>query len=267
MLALDQGTTSSRAIVIDAAGRIRGSASEELPQVYPAPGEVEHDPEAIWTTQLDTARRALADAGADAVVGGRDRPDEPARDDDRLGPRDRPAGRQRDRLAEPGDGAALRRAPGGRPRAAVPGAHRPPDRRLLQRAQDRRDPRSRSGPPGAGRAGRARLRHGRRVPHLAADRRPGPRHRRVEREPDAPVRHPPAGLGPGAVRDRRGAAGDAPGGPPVVGDPRRDRSRRCSGRRSRSPAVPATSRRRRSARPASSRGPRRRPTAPARSCS
>ena len=67
VLALDQGTTSSRAIVIDGAGRIRGSASEELPQVYPAPGEVEHDPEAIWTTQLDTARRALADAGVDAA--------------------------------------------------------------------------------------------------------------------------------------------------------------------------------------------------------
>ena len=67
VLALDQGTTSSRAIVIDGAGRIRGTASEELPQVYPAPGEVEHDPEAIWTTQLETARRALADAGADAA--------------------------------------------------------------------------------------------------------------------------------------------------------------------------------------------------------
>ena len=66
VLALDQGTTSSRAIVVDGAGRIRGTASEELPQIYPAPGEVEHDPEAIWTTQLDTARRALAEAGAGA---------------------------------------------------------------------------------------------------------------------------------------------------------------------------------------------------------
>ncbi|MGZ8528548.1 MAG: FGGY family carbohydrate kinase, partial [Candidatus Limnocylindrales bacterium] len=57
ILALDQGTTSSRAVLVDETGRIRDLASEELPQVYPAPGEVEHDPEAIWTTQLRTAQR------------------------------------------------------------------------------------------------------------------------------------------------------------------------------------------------------------------
>jgi glycerol kinase len=71
ILGLDQGTTSSRAVLVDAAGRIRASASEELPQLYPAPGEVEHDPEAIWATQLRTARRVLADSGSDpnSVVG------------------------------------------------------------------------------------------------------------------------------------------------------------------------------------------------------
>ncbi len=65
ILGLDQGTTSSRAVLVDAAGRIRASASEELPQLFPAPGEVEHDPEAIWATQLRTARRVLADSGTD----------------------------------------------------------------------------------------------------------------------------------------------------------------------------------------------------------
>ncbi len=67
ILALDQGTTSSRAILVDAAGRIVGRAAEELPQVYPAPGEVEHDPEAIWDTQLRVARAVLAEGRVDAA--------------------------------------------------------------------------------------------------------------------------------------------------------------------------------------------------------
>ena len=67
ILALDQGTTSSRAMLVDGAGRILASASEELPQIYPAPGEVEHDPEAIWATQLRTAKRVVAEAGPEAA--------------------------------------------------------------------------------------------------------------------------------------------------------------------------------------------------------
>jgi glycerol kinase len=65
ILALDQGTTSSRAVLVDRGGRIVATASEELPQIYPAPGEVEHDPEAIWATQLAAARRVLAESGTD----------------------------------------------------------------------------------------------------------------------------------------------------------------------------------------------------------
>jgi glycerol kinase len=64
VLALDQGTTSSRAIVFDRSGRIVSAAQEEFPQIYPQPGWVEHDPEAIWRTQLGTARQALERAGA-----------------------------------------------------------------------------------------------------------------------------------------------------------------------------------------------------------
>ncbi len=64
ILALDQGTTSSRAIVFDAAGRIVSLAQQEFPQIYPSPGLVEHDPEAIWATQTRTARDALVRAGA-----------------------------------------------------------------------------------------------------------------------------------------------------------------------------------------------------------
>lgn len=58
ILALDQGTTSSRAIVFDRAGRVVRVAKEEFPQIYPQPGWVEHDPYAIWETQLRVAQAA-----------------------------------------------------------------------------------------------------------------------------------------------------------------------------------------------------------------
>jgi glycerol kinase len=67
VLALDQGTTSSRAIVFDRTGSIVASAQQEFPQLFPAPGHVEHDPEAIWDSQLATARTALARAGVTAA--------------------------------------------------------------------------------------------------------------------------------------------------------------------------------------------------------
>ena len=66
ILALDQGTTSSRAILFDHAGRIVGTAQQEFPQIYPQPGWVEHDPEAIWQSQLETARQVLAQSGVPA---------------------------------------------------------------------------------------------------------------------------------------------------------------------------------------------------------
>lgn len=62
LLALDQGTTSSRAIVFDATGQVLAQAQRELSQHYPQPGWVEHDPDEIWRSQLDTAREALARA-------------------------------------------------------------------------------------------------------------------------------------------------------------------------------------------------------------
>ncbi|MCH2184139.1 MAG: glycerol kinase, partial [Mariniblastus sp.] len=66
ILALDQGTTSSRAILFDHDGRIVSVAQEEFPQILPVPGEVEHDPEAIWSTQSQVARDALAKANLTA---------------------------------------------------------------------------------------------------------------------------------------------------------------------------------------------------------
>ena len=66
LLALDQGTSSSRSIVFDAEGHVVAQAQLELTQIYPQPGWVEHDPQEIWRTQLATAREALAKAGIQA---------------------------------------------------------------------------------------------------------------------------------------------------------------------------------------------------------
>ncbi|MFL6711611.1 MAG: glycerol kinase GlpK [Sulfurifustis sp.] len=63
LLALDQGTTSSRAIVFDDRGAIVAMAQQEFRQIFPAPGWVEHDPLEIWQSQLQVAREALAQAG------------------------------------------------------------------------------------------------------------------------------------------------------------------------------------------------------------
>ena len=66
LLALDQGTSSSRSIVFDERGRVVALAQQELPQIYPQPGWVEHDPMQIWRGQLATAQEAIAKAGLKA---------------------------------------------------------------------------------------------------------------------------------------------------------------------------------------------------------
>lgn len=71
IVAIDQGTTSSRAILFDAVGNIVSVAQEEFTQIFPADGWVEHDPEEIWDTTLRTAQEAIQKAGieASAVAG------------------------------------------------------------------------------------------------------------------------------------------------------------------------------------------------------
>ena len=64
ILALDQGTTSSRAIVFTKSGTVKASVQKEFPQIFPSPGHVEHDPESIWKTQISTARAAIKKANA-----------------------------------------------------------------------------------------------------------------------------------------------------------------------------------------------------------
>lgn len=73
ILALDQGTTSSRAILFDRHGALCSQAQAEFPQLYPKPGWVEHDPDSIWKSQIKVARAALrkvsAKAGDIAAIG------------------------------------------------------------------------------------------------------------------------------------------------------------------------------------------------------
>jgi glycerol kinase len=66
ILVIDQGTTSTRAIVFDAAMKPVASAQEEFPQIFPQPGWVEHNPETLWATTLGTARAALSQANLEA---------------------------------------------------------------------------------------------------------------------------------------------------------------------------------------------------------
>jgi glycerol kinase len=67
ILAIDQGTTSSRAIVFDGDMKIKATAQQEFTQHFPASGWVEHDPEDIWTTVVGTCREALKKAGLSAA--------------------------------------------------------------------------------------------------------------------------------------------------------------------------------------------------------
>ncbi|MFN5648444.1 MAG: FGGY family carbohydrate kinase, partial [Sphingobacteriales bacterium] len=63
ILSLDQGTTSSRAIVFDHGGQVVSVAQKEFKQIFPQPGWVEHDPTEIWSTQLGVAAEAISKAG------------------------------------------------------------------------------------------------------------------------------------------------------------------------------------------------------------
>ncbi|MBK5257420.1 MAG: glycerol kinase GlpK [Vicinamibacteria bacterium] len=69
VLALDQGTTSSRAIVFGPKGLPLSNSQIEFEQIYPKPGDVEHDPEAIWQSQLQTAREAITRANVSKISG------------------------------------------------------------------------------------------------------------------------------------------------------------------------------------------------------
>ncbi len=66
VLAIDQGTTSTRAILFRADTSVAAIAQQEFPQYFPADGEVEHAPEDLWRTTVETCRGAMREAGASA---------------------------------------------------------------------------------------------------------------------------------------------------------------------------------------------------------
>ncbi len=68
LLAIDQGTTSTRAILFDASGEVCHTARIELRQIYPRPGWVEHDPEEIWQAVVATCREAIAAAKGEPIA-------------------------------------------------------------------------------------------------------------------------------------------------------------------------------------------------------
>ena len=69
LLAIDQGTSSSRAVIFDRDAQAIASAQQEFPQEYPQPGWVEHDPEAIWKSVVDVTSKVLGDVGNVWIAG------------------------------------------------------------------------------------------------------------------------------------------------------------------------------------------------------
>ena len=194
LIAIDQGTTSTRAIVFDAALKPVASASEELRQIYPAPGEVEHDPEEIWAAVVTTVRAAMAKAQVAAKdiagIGITNQRETTIVWDRATGKpihnaivwQDRRTADICERLKRDGHEAAI---------AAKTGLLLRP---VFLRHQDRVAARSCGGRAGGGGRGPAGVRHGRHVPAVAADRRQGARHRRHQCVAHLAVRHPPRGM-------------------------------------------------------------------------
>ena len=206
------------------AGRWR-SAQKELPQIFPRPGWVEHDPEEIWSATVEVCRGALAKAKLDATalagIGITNQRETTVVWDRATGKpihnaivwQDR---RTADRCAE------LKTA---RPREDGRGQDRPAARSLFLGHQDRLDPEARRRRARRGRQGRARGRHDRMLPAVAPDRRQGACERRHQRQPHAAARHPQGRLGSRADEAAGRAGVDAADGRRLLGRARRHHGR------------------------------------------
>ena len=174
ILSLDQGTSSSRAIVFDRKGEIRSMAQREFPQYFPQPGWVEHNPHEIWSSQasviaeaisaidingLNIAGIGITNQRETTVVWDRET-EEPVYN--AIVWQDRRTSEYCDRLKADGQTELYPR---------TDGTHH---RRLFQRHEDQMDSGQRAGRPQARRAGQADVRNGRYVADLAADARRGP---------------------------------------------------------------------------------------------
>ncbi len=195
IMAIDQGTTSSRAIVFGHDGSVLGIGAGALRPALPQPGWVEHDPEEIWATQLRCCRLALEQCRARGSGSRGDRHRQPAGDRPVVGLGDRRAAGKRHRLAVPADGGAVRRARGGGLGRQGDGAHRAPPRSVLQRHQARVAAREPAGRQGTAAQGTPPGRDHRQLPGVAPDRGPAPRDRLQQRLAHHAPRPPPAGVG------------------------------------------------------------------------
>jgi hypothetical protein len=213
ILAIDQGTTGSTVLVIDRALSIRGRHTEEFAQIYPQPGWVEHDPEAILASVGRSVERALAAAGVQteeiAGIGITNQRETTVVWDRQTGRaihnaivwQDRRTTSRCQELRAEGYDALFRRT------------HRPGARPLLLRHQDRVAAGQRGRRARPGKQGRARLRDHRLVFGVAPHRWRGPRDGRLEREPHAAPGPAHPALGRGPVRPAARADGGAPRGP------------------------------------------------------
>ena len=265
ILALDQGTTSSRALLFDHAGRVRSVAQQEFRQIFPEPGWVEHDAMEIWATQSGVAARGACEGRGRRRRGRGDRHHQSTRNHRVVGPRDRQARRQRDRLAGSPHRPAVRRAARGGSCRPVRREDRPRHRRLFLGHQAQVAARPRARCPRARCTWRARLRHHRHLARLEPDPRRSARHRPVEREPNAALQH--SDRRRGTTSSSRSSTFLAPCCRRVVAVVRRLRRNRHRRRRgAHRAASPATSRPRSSARRATRPDSPRTPTAPDASC-
>ena len=247
ILALDQGTTSSRAIVFDHDGAIRAVAQKEFTQIFPQAGWVEHDPQRDLGVADRRRRRSARTRATARHRRRRHRHHQPARDDDRLGPRDRRADPQRDRLAGSAHRGLLRAAEGRRRRRDHSGRPACSSTRTSPAARSAgcsTTSRARARAPTPG----ARVRHRRHVAGVEADERRAPRHRRQQRVAHDAVQHPHAAVGRRTAAAVRHSRERAARGAVVERDLRRASRRRSASRACRLPASPAISRRRSSAR-------------------
>ena len=161
ILAIDQGTTGSTAVLIDTGLNVLAKVNQEFDQIYPQPGWVEHDPEAIWDSVEGCVAAAIEQAGIAAsdiaAIGITNQRETSVVWEKDGGARDP----QRNRVAVPQDQGHLRRAQGRGPRVHGAGPHRTGPRSVLLGHEVRLDPRSRRrsqrprGPPGGSSSGRS----------------------------------------------------------------------------------------------------------------
>ena len=242
ILSIDQGTTSTRAILFDLKGEQQAIAQQELPQIFPQPGWVEHDPEEIWRAVQQVCRDAMAKrpAGGVRAIGITNQRETTVVWNRKTGKPIHNAIVWQDRRGAPLVPQADRRRLG----AEDPGQDRPADRFLFLRHQGALVPGQRAGRAGGGRARRTRHGHHRQLRAVAPDRRQGARDRRHQRQPHHAVQHPQDGLGRGAAAAFQCAEEHAAQGAGMRRRIRHAARPRPSAWRCRSRASRATSRRR-----------------------